>query len=90
MFQCLFGFKPNSSELSITIFTIIHQKKWSGMPIVTKRSMAGNLYAFINSLKHHPEFAESLTAISYMDFDEVKEWEKLSIPLQMNMKEGVV
>ena len=23
----------------------------------------------------HPEFAESLTAISYMDFDEVKEWE---------------
>lgn len=25
--------------------------------------------------KHHPEFAESLTAISYMDFDEVKEWE---------------
>jgi hypothetical protein len=37
--------------------------------------------------KHHPEFAESLTAISYMDFDEVKEWEKLSIPLQTNMKE---
>lgn len=26
--------------------------------------------------KHHPEFAESLTAISYMDFDEVKSWEK--------------
>jgi all-trans-retinol 13,14-reductase len=26
--------------------------------------------------KHHPEFAESLTAISYMDFDEVKAWEK--------------
>jgi phytoene dehydrogenase-like protein len=26
--------------------------------------------------KHHPEFAESLTAISYMDFDEVKEWGK--------------
>jgi len=25
--------------------------------------------------KHHPEFAESLTAISYMDFDEVKAWE---------------
>ena len=25
--------------------------------------------------KHHPEFAESLTAISYMDFDEVKTWE---------------
>lgn len=25
--------------------------------------------------KRHPEFAESLTAISYMDFDEVKEWE---------------
>lgn len=25
--------------------------------------------------KHYPEFAESLTAISYMDFDEVKEWE---------------
>ncbi|MDR6465536.1 NAD(P)/FAD-dependent oxidoreductase [Chryseobacterium sediminis] len=25
--------------------------------------------------KHHPEFAESLTAISYMDFDEVREWE---------------
>jgi len=25
--------------------------------------------------KHHPEFAESLTAISYMDFDEVKDWE---------------
>lgn len=25
--------------------------------------------------KHHPEFAESLTAISYMDFEEVKEWE---------------
>lgn len=25
--------------------------------------------------KHHPEFAESLTAISYMDFDEVKVWE---------------
>lgn len=24
--------------------------------------------------KHHPEFAESLTAISYMDFDEVKQW----------------
>ncbi|AZA78317.1 NAD(P)/FAD-dependent oxidoreductase [Chryseobacterium sp. G0186] len=27
------------------------------------------------SSKHHPEFAESLTAISYMDFDEVREWE---------------
>jgi phytoene dehydrogenase-like protein len=26
--------------------------------------------------KHDPEFAESLTAISYMDFEEVKEWEK--------------
>lgn len=26
--------------------------------------------------KHHPGFAESLTAISYMDFDEVKEWEE--------------
>ncbi len=26
--------------------------------------------------KHHPEFAESLTAISYMNFDEVKEWEE--------------
>ncbi|AZA81045.1 all-trans-retinol 13,14-reductase [Chryseobacterium lactis] len=26
--------------------------------------------------KHHPEFAESMTAISYMDFDEVKKWEK--------------
>ncbi|KMQ65908.1 all-trans-retinol 13,14-reductase [Chryseobacterium sp. FH2] len=26
--------------------------------------------------KHEPEYAESLTAISYMDFDEVKEWEK--------------
>ena len=26
--------------------------------------------------KHEPEFAESLTAISYMDFDEVKKWEK--------------
>lgn len=26
--------------------------------------------------KHHPEFAESMTAISYMDFDEVKGWEK--------------
>lgn len=25
--------------------------------------------------KHHPAFAESLTAISYMDFDEVKHWE---------------
>lgn len=25
--------------------------------------------------KHHPEFAESFTAISYMDFDEVKAWE---------------
>ncbi|BAP33701.1 uncharacterized protein CHSO_4664 [Chryseobacterium sp. StRB126] len=25
--------------------------------------------------KHHPKFAESLTAISYMDFDEVKQWE---------------
>ncbi|MCJ7933675.1 MAG: NAD(P)/FAD-dependent oxidoreductase [Chryseobacterium sp.] len=25
--------------------------------------------------KHHPEFAESLTAISYMDFEEVQEWE---------------
>ncbi|MDH6212668.1 all-trans-retinol 13,14-reductase [Chryseobacterium sp. BIGb0186] len=25
--------------------------------------------------KHHSEFAESLTAISYMDFDEVKVWE---------------
>lgn len=25
--------------------------------------------------KQHPEFAESLTAISYMDFDEVKTWE---------------
>ncbi|MGU3376633.1 phytoene desaturase family protein [Chryseobacterium sp. M5A1_1a] len=25
--------------------------------------------------KNHPEFAESLTAISYMDFDEVKKWE---------------
>lgn len=25
--------------------------------------------------KHHPEFAESLTAISYMNFDEVKVWE---------------
>lgn len=24
--------------------------------------------------KHHPEFAESLTAISYMDFDEVEAW----------------
>ncbi|MCS3532381.1 NAD(P)/FAD-dependent oxidoreductase [Chryseobacterium sp. JUb7] len=26
--------------------------------------------------KHRPDFAESLTAISYMSFDEVKEWEK--------------
>jgi len=26
--------------------------------------------------KYEPEFAESLTAISYMDFNEVKEWEK--------------
>ncbi len=26
--------------------------------------------------KHYPDFAESLTAISYMDFAEVKEWEK--------------
>lgn len=26
--------------------------------------------------KHHPEYAESLTAISYMDFEEVKIWEK--------------
>ncbi|MDR2237656.1 MAG: NAD(P)/FAD-dependent oxidoreductase [Chryseobacterium sp.] len=26
--------------------------------------------------KLHPEYAESLTAISYMDFDEVKGWEK--------------
>lgn len=26
--------------------------------------------------KHHPDYAESLTAISYMDFDEVKAWEK--------------
>lgn len=26
--------------------------------------------------KHHPDYAESLTAISYMDFDEVKVWEK--------------
>jgi phytoene dehydrogenase-like protein len=25
--------------------------------------------------KHNPKFAESLTAISYMDFDEVKQWE---------------
>ncbi|EJL71098.1 phytoene desaturase family protein [Chryseobacterium populi] len=25
--------------------------------------------------RHHPGFAESLTAISYMDFDEVKAWE---------------
>lgn len=25
--------------------------------------------------KHHPEFAESLTAISYMNFEEVKQWE---------------
>lgn len=25
--------------------------------------------------KHHPAFAESLTAISYMDFEEIKEWE---------------
>lgn len=27
--------------------------------------------------KHHPKFAESLTAISYMDFDEVKQWESI-------------
>ncbi|MDQ0592518.1 all-trans-retinol 13,14-reductase [Chryseobacterium ginsenosidimutans] len=27
------------------------------------------------SSKHHPEFAESLTAISYMDFDEVRDWQ---------------
>lgn len=26
--------------------------------------------------KHHPDFAESLTAISYMSFDEVREWEE--------------
>ncbi|WP_034752174.1 phytoene desaturase family protein [Chryseobacterium daeguense] len=25
--------------------------------------------------KHYPDFAESITAISYMDFDEVKQWE---------------
>ncbi|ANF50984.1 all-trans-retinol 13,14-reductase [Chryseobacterium glaciei] len=25
--------------------------------------------------KHHPKFAESLTVISYMDFDEVKNWQ---------------
>lgn len=25
--------------------------------------------------KHHPDFAESLTAITYMNFNEVKEWE---------------
>lgn len=28
------------------------------------------------AFKHLPEFAESLTAISYMDFDEVKAWQK--------------
>lgn len=26
--------------------------------------------------KHHPDYAESLTAISYMDFEEVKAWEE--------------
>jgi phytoene dehydrogenase-like protein len=26
--------------------------------------------------KHYPDYAESLTAISYMDFDEIKDWEK--------------
>jgi hypothetical protein len=56
------------------------------MPIVTKKNGRKPI-CFHNSSKHHPEFAESLTAISYMDFDEVKEWEKLLIPLQTNMKE---
>lgn len=26
--------------------------------------------------KHYPDYAESLTAISYMDFDEIKDWKK--------------
>lgn len=26
--------------------------------------------------KHYPDYAESLTTISYMDFDEIKDWEK--------------
>lgn len=39
--------------------------------------------------KHHPEFAESLTAISYMDFDEVKSWEKTVNTVAEEYERGV-
>ncbi len=37
----------------------------------------------------HPEFAESLTAISYMDFDEVKEWENSIHTITNKQERGV-
>ncbi|MDH6251324.1 all-trans-retinol 13,14-reductase [Chryseobacterium sp. H1D6B] len=38
--------------------------------------------------KHHPEFAESLTAISYMSYDEVKEWENTFNTIAENHERG--
>ncbi|WPO82498.1 NAD(P)/FAD-dependent oxidoreductase [Chryseobacterium sp. JJR-5R] len=40
--------------------------------------------------KHHPGFAESLTAISYMDFDEVKEWENTFNTVTEEQERGVL
>ncbi|MBK1895069.1 phytoene desaturase family protein [Chryseobacterium paridis] len=41
-----------------------------------KQTWPENYMLTATASKYHPEFAESLTAISYMDFDEVKIWQK--------------
>lgn len=51
-------------------------RKWSGMPIVIKKKSTETYMLSSTESKHNPGFAESLTAISYMDFQEVEEWKE--------------
>ncbi|WP_347216889.1 NAD(P)/FAD-dependent oxidoreductase [Chryseobacterium sp.] len=66
--NCLPGFNYNiyhySSEEQVWNAYRYHKEAWPETYMLSSTPS-----------KHHPQFAESLTAISYMDFDEVKQWE---------------
>jgi len=68
--------KPNSiSNFNYNIYHFSNEEMvWNAFKY-EKKNWPETYMLSSTPAKRHPEFAESLTAISYMDFDEVKQWQ---------------
>ncbi|KQM48914.1 phytoene desaturase family protein [Chryseobacterium sp. Leaf201] len=90
-FSVYFVLKPQTiSNFNYNIYHFSSQEQVWNAYHYDKNSWPETYMLSCTPSGHHPGFAESLTAISYMDFDEVKEWEKTVNTVTEDQERGIL